>query len=225
VNGRELIFFCGGDGVVYAFEPLGAEDTGSGINKLRKVWQFDCDPAAPKENVHRYNSNRREGPSNIYGMPVFHQGRLYVAGGGDVFWGKNEAWLKCLNPAGSQADAVWSYALQRHVLGTPAVHHRLVYIADCGRVFHCIDAETGRAVWTHDIRGEAWASPLVADGKVFLGTRAGEFVVLAASREKKLLSSINLGSPISATAAAANGTLYVATMSQLYAVKTGARPK
>ena len=51
--------------------------------------------------MHRFNSNRRESPSNIYGMPVFHGNRLYVAGGGDIFWGKNEAWLKCLDATGA----------------------------------------------------------------------------------------------------------------------------
>jgi outer membrane protein assembly factor BamB len=114
---------------------------------------------------------------------------------------------------------VWTYPLQKHVMSTPAVHGGLVFIADCGRTFHCVDAQTGQAVWTHDIKGEVWASPLVADGKVFLGTRAGSFYVFAASREKNVLSELELGNPISATATAANGTLFVATMTQLFAVR------
>jgi outer membrane protein assembly factor BamB len=190
---------------------------------LRKVWQFDFDPGAPKTNVHRYNSNRREGPSNFYGMPVFHHNRLYTAGGGDIWWGKNEAWLKCLDAtrAGdiTTNGLVWSYPLQKHVLGTPAIYDGLVFIADCGRAFHCVDAETGQAHWTHEIKGEAWASPLAADGKVYLGTRSGTFYVFAASKEKKVLSTIDLGHPISSTATAANGVLYVATMNRLYAVR------
>jgi outer membrane protein assembly factor BamB len=79
--------------------------------------------------------------------------------------------------------------------------------------------ETGQAHWTHDIEGEVWSSPMVADGKVFLGTRKGEFLVFAAAREKKLLSAVDLGSPISATATAANGVLYVATMKELFAIR------
>jgi hypothetical protein len=59
---------------------------------------------------------------------------------------------------------------------------------------------------------------MVADGKVYLGTRSGQFLVFAAGREKRLLSDIELGAPISATATAASGTLYVATMTQLFAV-------
>ena len=59
----------------------------------------------------------------------------------------------------------------------------------------------------------------MADGKVYLGTRSGAFYVLAASKEKRVLSELELGSPISATATAANGTLYVGTMTHLYAIQ------
>ncbi|MDO8628942.1 MAG: PQQ-binding-like beta-propeller repeat protein, partial [Phycisphaerales bacterium] len=167
VNGRELIFFAGGNGIVYAFEPLATGPTTS-LAYLRKVWQFDFDPTAPKEEVHRYNSNRREGPSNIYGMPVLHRDRIYIAGGGDLFWGKNEAWLKCIDPAGTgditRTGEVWSYPLMKHTVSTAAVADGLVFIADVGRTLHCVDAATGKPHWSHELNGEMWASPLVADG-------------------------------------------------------------
>ena len=225
VNGQPLVFFGGGNGIVYAFRTLDeiTPSPGGELLKLQKVWQFDFDPTAPKTNVHRYNSNRSESPSNFYGMPVFYHNRVFVAGGGDIWWGKNEAWLKCID-ATLTGDIttnglVWSYPLQKHVLATPAIANGLVFIADCGRLLHCVDAETGKACWTHDIAGEAWASALVADGKVYLGTRSGTFYVLAATRAKKLLATLDLKSPISATASAANSVLYVATMNRLYAVR------
>jgi outer membrane protein assembly factor BamB len=239
VNGRPLVFFAAGNGIVYAFEPLPNGVTGDNQATqhsntpslhppvfLGKVWQFDFDPAAPKTNVHRYNSNRHESPSDFFGMPVFHNNRLYVAGGGDIWWGKNEAWLKCIDPTRTgditTNGLVWSYALQKHVMSTPAVYHGLVFIADCGHILHCVDADTGKPYWTHELQGEAWASPLAADGKVYLGTRSGSFYIFAASKEKKVLSTIDLGLPISSTTVAANGVLYLATMTHLYAVRQGA---
>jgi outer membrane protein assembly factor BamB len=226
VNSRRMIFFAGGNGVLYAFEALTANarsEAKQQVIGLKKAWQFDFDPDAPKTNVHRFNTNRQEGPSNFYGMPVFDHDRIYLPGGGDLWWGKNEAWLKCID-ATKTGDIttnglIWSYRLEKHVMGTPAVVNGMVFIGDCGRKFHCVDAETGKAFWTHDINGEAWASPLVADGKVYLGTRSGAFYVFGANREKKLLSACELGQPISATAAAANGVLFVVTMNRLYAVK------
>ncbi len=223
VNGNSLIFFGGGNGILYAFDAtIPRRDTGSEPKVLQKVWQFDFDPDAPKTNVHRFNGNRHEGPSNFYGMPVFKDDRIYVAGGGDLWWGKNEAWLKCIDATkkGNETDSrlIWSYPLQKHVLSTPAVYNGMVFIADCGRKFHCVDAQTGNALWTHDVEGEVWASPLVADGKVYIGTRSGAFYVFGADKEKKLLSRTQLEAPISGTETAANGVLYVATMSHLYAL-------
>ncbi|MBI2947637.1 MAG: PQQ-binding-like beta-propeller repeat protein [Verrucomicrobia bacterium] len=224
VQGRPLIFFAGGDGIVYAFEPITSAPTTANepAQNLKLVWRFDFDPTAPKDNVHRYNSNRQEGPSNIYGMPVFHHGRIFAAGGGDLFWGKNEAWLKCIDATQTgditRSGEVWTYPLVKHTVSTAAVHDGLVFIADVGRTVHCVDAGTGKPYWTHELKGDIWASPLVADGKVYIGTRRGDFWVFAASREKRIHSTVELGSPISATAMAANGVLYVATMKHLYAV-------
>ena len=225
VNGRRLIFFAGGNGVVYAFDalPRGLQTTNSAVQLLKSVWHFDFDPAAPKTDIHQYLSNRREGPSNIYGLPVFDHNRLYVAGGGDNFWGKNEAWLKCINTTKTgnitTNGLLWSHPLQKHVMSTPAIHGGLAFIADCGGAFHCLDAETGRPYWTDNIEGGAWASPLVADGKVYVGTRSGKFYVFAEGKQKQLISSTDFKSPISATATAANGVLYIATMTRLYATQ------
>jgi outer membrane protein assembly factor BamB len=87
-----------------------------------------------------------------------------------------------------------------------------------------VDAETGQGIWTHRAEGDFWASPSIVDGKMFIGTRAGDFYVFAATREKNLLHSAKFSSRISATPVAANGTLYVATMTHLYAIGSGSKP-
>jgi hypothetical protein len=223
VGGRLLVFFAGGNGVVYAFEPFdGSVTTDGSPATLKKVWQFDFDPTAPKGDIHPYLGNRVESPSNIYGMPVFYDGRLYVAGGGDPFWGKTRAWLKCIDPSGTgditTSGLLWSHPLERHVISTPAIRDGLVFIPDYGRNVHCLDAGTGETVWTRPIEGEVWSSALVADGKVYVGTRAGQLWVFTADREGKVLAKVELGGAISGTPTAANGVLYVATASRLYAV-------
>lgn len=244
VNGRPRVFFAGGDGIVYAFEPIepsrnanrpsGAPESPSArtgnspteqVQNLKRIWRFDFDPVAPKANVHRYNSNRQEGPSNFYGMPVFQNERIYVAGGGDLFWGKNEAWLKCIDATKSgditSSGEIWTYPLVKHSVSTPAIYDGLVFIADVGRTVHCLDAATGKPYWTHELKGDIWASTLVADSKVYVGTRRGDFWIFAADKVKRILSSAEFGAPISATTTAANGVLYVATMTQLYAIAKG----
>ncbi len=109
--------------------------------------------------------------------------------------------------------------MSKHCCSTPAVHDGLVYVADCGRQIYCIDAATGKVQWTQQAKADIWASTLVADGKVYVGTNRGDFWILAAGREKKVLCTLDLDSPVSSTAIAANGVVYVATMTKLYALK------
>jgi outer membrane protein assembly factor BamB len=223
VNGRKLIFFCGGDGVVYAFDPLQTTPPDGKVESLKRVWRFDCDPTGPKENVSQYLRNREQSPSNIKSTPVFFNNRVYVTVGGDIWWGKNQAWLKCI-AAAKEGDItatglIWSCDLKEHCCSTPSVRDGLVYVADCGRQIYCIDAETGKVCWTQDAKGDIWASTLVADGKIYIGTNRGDFWILAAGREKKVLSTLRLDSAISSTAIAANGVVYVATMTKLYALQ------
>lgn len=228
IDGRAQIIFCGGDGVVYAFEPVTAAPAAGKVERLKKIWQFDPDPTGPKEDVHRYISNRKESPSNIKGLPVVYRNRIYVTVGGDLWWGKNQAWLKCIDATGTgditATGEIWSYPLERHAMTTPAIADGLLFVADSGRRLHCVDPETGRPFWTHDVKGEVWASPLVVDGRVYFATRRGEFLVFAASKEKKLISETRFDGPISGTPVAANGVLFVTTMSHLYALKAPAGP-
>ena len=221
VGGRTDVVFCGGDGVVYGFEPL-SEGADGDVQTLKRVWKFDGDPTAPKEQVHQYRSNRKESPSNILSIPVVRDGKLYVTLGGDLWWGKNEAWLKCVRLGGkgdlTKTAELWAVPLEKHSISTPAVVDGLVYAADCQGNVYCVEEKSGRLLWTHEGTGSYWASPLVADGKVWIGNRSGRFRIFEATREMKMLPEVKVGSKISATAVAANGVLYVATMKRLFAV-------
>lgn len=224
VNGRPLVFFCGGDGICYTYNALNPITQTQHPQKIKNIWKYDCDPESPKENVHQYMRNRNVSPSNIKSMPVFHDDRIYITHGGDIWWGKEQSWLKCID-ATAPADAsnsreLWSYELSKgHCCSTPSVHNGMVFVADCEGYIHCVDAKTGNPYWTHDTGNEIWASTLVADGKVYIGTRRGNFWVFAADRNKKIISSIKLDSPIHGSPVVANGVLYIATMKKLYALE------
>ena len=227
VNGRTLVFFCGGDGVLYAFEPLQTAPPAGTVARLKRFWRYDCDPTAPKENIHEYWGNREVSPSNIKSMPVFYDNRVYVTVGGDIWWGKRKAWLKCIDATGTgditDSGSLWSYPMSSHCCSTPSIADGLAFVADCDRLVHCVDAETGEPYWSHQCDGDMWASTLVADGKVYIGTRRRGFWIFAADKQKQLLCSVKLDSPIVGSPVAANGTLYVATMKKLYAFEKDAQ--
>ena len=96
----------------------------------------------------------------------------------------------------------------------------ILYTCDyAGRVY-CVDALTGKEYWQFDTKGHIWSSPLVADGKLYIGNEDGFMTILPATKEydKKNLVEVDMVSPIYSSAIAANGVLYVATHTHLFAV-------
>jgi outer membrane protein assembly factor BamB len=100
--------------------------------------------------------------------------------------------------------------------GTVAIKDGLLYVADFSGLFHCLDVKTGKPHWTHDMLAASWGSPLVADGKVYIGDEDGE--------EMELLGEINMGNSVYSTPIAVGDTLYIANKSHLFAIREGAKP-
>jgi outer membrane protein assembly factor BamB len=221
VNGRTLIFFGGGDGILYAFEPpVPSRDLP--VQMLRKVWASDCNPpdfrmrdgqAVP---YSKHNKNSPDGPSEIIGTPVFHNGRVYVAIGQSPLHGNGRGCLSCIDAA--TGAKVWTSELIERTLATPSIADGLLYIPDTTGNLHCFDAGTGDRYWVHPLGGQTWsASSFVADGKVYVGTELGLLWVLKAGKDLQVLSKTRLKTnPITLTAA--NGVLYIPTQRSLLAV-------
>jgi outer membrane protein assembly factor BamB len=62
-----------------------------------------------------------------------------------------------------------------------------------------------------------WGSPIVVNGKVYLGDEDGDIVVLEAAREKKLIGEMNMGSSVYSTGVPAHGVLFLMNRNQLWA--------
>ena len=63
-----------------------------------------------------------------------------------------------------------------------------------------------------------WGSPMVIDGKVYLGDEDGDVVVLEANKVKKLIGEMNMGSSVYSTPVPANGALFIVNRNQLFAL-------
>jgi len=241
VAGRKLVFFGAGDGRCYAFEALASAPEKP--VKLKTVWSFDCIPPEYRsyggldavsyyclgdkrcQDTLNKNDGTFVGESEIIGTPVFHHNRVYVAIGRDPEHGRGRGALHCIDATKTgditQTGRVWTYQGLDRTLSTVSIADGLLYLCDVAGRLHCVDAETGQCHWVHESNAAVWGSTLVADGKVYMPTPKG-LTVLAAGKEKKVLSQINVGATIYATPVAANGTLYIASRAGwLWAVSQG----
>jgi outer membrane protein assembly factor BamB len=67
------------------------------------------------------------------------------------------------------------------------------------------------------MKAHMWGSTFCADGKVYVGDEDGDFVVLAATKEKKLISETNVGAALYGTPIVANGAIYIQSNTHLFA--------
>lgn len=222
VNGKQLVFFGGGNGFCYAFDAKPVKE--GDVNYLKKVWWYDCNPPEYKTRDGKaIKYPAAEGPSEINATPVFYKNRIYVATGQDPEHGEGVGNLTCIDATKTgdvtQSAKLWSYNKIHRSISTVSIDPEtgLLFVGDFSGFVHCLDAETGKVYWTHDMKAHMWGSTLVADGKVYLGDEDGDFVVMAATKEKKILSETNLGAPVYSTPVVANGVVYVASNTHLYA--------
>lgn len=105
---------------------------------------------------------------------------------------------------------------------TPACDGKYFYMVDDKGVATCIEAKTGEIVWgpEHTVRGPFSASPLLADGKLYITNEAGITAVLSAGAEFKMLAANELpGEDHTLSSFAVSGSqLFLRTPSYLYCI-------
>jgi outer membrane protein assembly factor BamB len=208
-GGRGQIVFPGGDGWLRSFEPLKGE----------LIWEFDCNP---KDSV--WVLGGRGTRNNLIATPVAAGGRVFIAVGQDPEHGEGVGHLYSIDASKTgdvtESGRVWHYGDKefRRTIATVSVADGLVFAADLSGFLHCLDEQSGRPYWVHDTLAAVWGSPTVIDGKVYLGDEDGDLVVLAASKEKKVLFETNFDNSVYTTPVAAKGVLYIVSRTHLFAI-------
>jgi outer membrane protein assembly factor BamB len=134
--------------------------------------------------------------------------------------------------ANPNSAAVWHYAshdlnnnkkvefeeTMHRTCGTVAIKDGLLYVADFSGLFHCLDVKTGIPYWTHDMLAAAWGSPLIVDGKVYIGDEDGDIAVFKLSKEMELIGENLMSSSVYSTPVVANNTLFIADKDHIFAI-------
>ena len=233
VDGKWQVFFGGGDGFLYAFDAVPEKGADGGVFKT--LWKFDAIPDSYKKDKtgKKIKYPAPDGPSEIIATPVFYKEKVYIAVGQDPEHGEGIGRLLCIDPKGAKGDVtntkgvlVWDFKDIKRSISTVAIDPAtdLLFIGDYSGFVYCLDAITGKLQWQHDMQAHIWGSPMVVDGKVYIGDEDGDLCIFAVAKEKNLLNEVNMGAPILATPVVANGTLFINTQTHLYAISEGAKP-
>lgn len=132
-----------------------------------------------------------------------HLTGVKLGGSGDVT-GTNRIWTR-----GDDSGAF---------VPTPAVHDGKVYIlGDRGQV-HCIDPASGRTVWSNKLPRAAqnyYASPTLADGRIYAAREDGQVYVASADQELQILFERHFGVRIIASPVAVGNRILLRSETHL----------
>ena len=106
-------------------------------------------------------------------------------------------------------------------IGTVSIKDDTLFLADFSGLFHCVDANTGKPHWTHDLFAATWGSPLIVDDKVYIGDEEGKVTVfnLKNTEEPEILAENFMENSIYSTPVVANGILYISNKTHLFAIQ------
>ena len=227
---KDIFVFGAGDGWCYGYEtePAEEEEDGETFGVFKELFRYDCN--LPEQRTVKYP--KPEGPNEVVATPVFYKGKVYVLTGQDPEHGEGIGMLSCIDPTKTgdiTGKAEWTFTGIERSMSTPAIVDDLLYTADYRGYAYCFDAMTGEKYWEYDTFGHIWGSPLVVDGKVYVGTEEGELIVLATGKELKVirgeseenedLTAVEFSGPIYSSPVVANSVLYIGTQSHVYAIE------
>ena len=226
INGTPLIIWGGGDGICYGFEPKPVVGSG-GYEILNEVFRYDANPPEYRMKEGKpIKYATYPGPSEIISTVVVHDNKAFALIGQDPEHGDGVGMLSAID-ASMKGDitgkAIWTYKDIGRTVSTPSIYNGMIFVAEYDGDIHCLDLDTGKVNWVHATDSRIWGSTLVADGKVYLPNEDGQLVVLAATKEKEELATVEFFTPIYSSPVVAKDVLYVATQTHLYALKKGGK--
>jgi outer membrane protein assembly factor BamB len=113
----------------------------------------------------------------------------------------------------------WRFKKNLSFIPAPLVYGDVYYMVRDGGIITSLNAATGQLLKqgrSPGALGEYYASPVAADGKLFLASGEGKMTVLKAAAEWEVLQVNDLGEEIHATPALSGGRIYVRTRGSLY---------
>jgi outer membrane protein assembly factor BamB len=197
--------------------PAGPELITNGSNFVRGY-----DPRTGRELWRLGGSSKITAPTPIYshGMFVIASGRAPER---PIFAVKPGARgdVTLTNGASSNTHVAWSKTGRGSYMPTPLAYDGLLYVLANNGVFDAYELATGVEVYRQRLPyvGSGYsASPVAADGKIYLSSEDGEMLVIEAGRAFRHIATNHMGELLMATPALSDGTMFVRTANSVVAI-------
>jgi outer membrane protein assembly factor BamB len=179
----------------------------------------------PDTGVERW---RLGGSSKITApTPVFGGGLLVVASGRAP-----ERPIFAIRPGGqgditpeasaeSSKHLAWRKTGRGSYMPTPLIYGDILYVLGNAGLFDAYELSTGAEIYRQRLehRGSGFsASPVAADGRIYLSSEDGDMLVVRSGRTFELIAKNPMGEPLMATPALAGGTMVVRGEKHLFAI-------
>jgi outer membrane protein assembly factor BamB len=119
----------------------------------------------------------------------------------------------------TSSNVVWSVKKSYPGIPAPLIYRGVMYLMKEGGIVSSLDPASGNVLKqgrTPQALEEYYASPVAADGKIFVISASGKVTVLKADPQWEIIATNDLGEEVWATPAIAGGNLYVRTRNALY---------
>lgn len=162
------------------------------------------------------------------GMDRNHDGKITKADWDilQAHMAKSENVLVAVSPGGrgdiTQTHVVWKATRGLPYVPSPLFYEDRLYLIKDGGMLSCFDVKTGKPCYMQErlegAGGAYYASPVAADGRIYLATKDGKLSVVKAGGEvPEILHQANFEEPIFATPALVGDRVFLRTKTKLYA--------
>jgi outer membrane protein assembly factor BamB len=134
-----------------------------------------------------------------------------------VFAGNEFAKLVAIKP-GAGDTPLWQDNEFLPEVASPVATENHLFVATSFGAVACYDTKTGKVVWEHYFDYGFYASPIIADGNVYLMDVAGVMQVFRAGGTFELLASSPLGEKSVCTPAFAHGKIFMRGSQHIYCI-------
>ena len=180
------------------------------------------DPRTGKELWRLGRSSKITAPTPIFADDVL----VVVSGRGPerpIFVLKPGARGDLTLPEGktSSEAVIWSRTGRGSYMPTPLIYNGILYVLANNGTFDAYNLKTGEELYRQrlPVIGSGFsASPVAADGKIYLSNEDGEIIVVAAGEKFSHVATNTMGELLMATPALSDGVMYVRSAESLFAV-------